>query len=103
MSTARERYQNKAYSAPRDIRRTEHGKVDMAKPVRSGAGTITIHSHDTGTAPVGPVWTTAEMQRDYEVVGFAAPYVVVRRRADNVRGTLEFTHSPRVYFNFQAS
>lgn len=101
MSTARERYQNKAYSAPRDIRRTEHGKVDMTKPVRSGAGTITIHSHDTGDAPVGPTWDTATMQKDYEVILFNAPFVLVIRRADGTMGTLEFTHSPRVYFNFQ--
>lgn len=49
----------------------------------------------------GPKWTTAQLQQDFTVVGFAAPYVVVVRKADNVKGTLEFTHSPRVYFNWQ--
>jgi hypothetical protein len=34
-------------------------------------------------------------------MGFAAPYVVVRRKSDGVKGSLEFTHHPRVYFNFQ--
>jgi hypothetical protein len=48
----------------------------------------------------GPTWDTQALQRDYEVLGFAAPFVVVRRRADGVRGTLEFTHSPRVYFGW---
>jgi hypothetical protein len=48
----------------------------------------------------GPTWTTAEMQRDFEPIGFLAPFVVVRRRSDGVKGTLEFTHSPRVYFAF---
>lgn len=46
-------------------------------------------------------WNTTQLQHDYIVEGFLAPYVVVRRRSDNVRGTLEFTHQPRVYFNFQ--
>lgn len=50
---------------------------------------------------VGQTWTTDEMARDFEPIGFLAPYIVVRRRADGVKGTLEFTHSPRVYFDFQ--
>ena len=49
-----------------------------------------------------PTWTTTELQRDFELLGFAAPLVIVRRRADGVKGSLEFTHSPRLYFNWQA-
>ena len=49
----------------------------------------------------GQVWDTQELTRDYEVLGFSAPYVVVRRRADGVRGSLEFQHAPRFYFNFE--
>jgi hypothetical protein len=52
-------------------------------------------------AAEAPTWTTEELTRDFEVIGFAAPFVVVRRRSDGVKGTLEFTHSPRVYFNFE--
>jgi hypothetical protein len=48
----------------------------------------------------GRRWTTDEMQAEFEVLGFAAPFVVVRRRLDGQLGTLEFTHSPRVYFGF---
>ena len=47
-------------------------------------------------------WTTDDLRRDFEVVGFAAPFVVVVRKADGVKGSMEFTHSPRVYFNFVA-
>jgi hypothetical protein len=47
-------------------------------------------------------WTTAEMTAEFETLGFAAPYVVVRRRSDGVKGTLEFTHSPRTYFGWRA-
>jgi hypothetical protein len=49
----------------------------------------------------GQVWDTAELGRDFEVLGFAAPLVVVRRRSDRVRGSLMFQHSPRFYFGFQ--
>jgi hypothetical protein len=47
------------------------------------------------------VWSTDELSRDFEAFGFMAPYTVVRRRADGVRGSLEFQHNPRFYFNFQ--
>jgi hypothetical protein len=45
-------------------------------------------------------WTTDELRNDFEVIGFAAPFVVVRRKADGVKGSMEFTHSPRFYFGF---
>jgi hypothetical protein len=41
------------------------------------------------------------MERDFEAIGFMAPFIVVRRRSDGVKGSLEFTHSPRVYFNWR--
>jgi hypothetical protein len=34
------------------------------------------------------------------VIGFMAPLVVVRRRSDGKKGSLEFQHSPRHYFGF---
>lgn len=45
-------------------------------------------------------WDTAELRRDFIVHGFSAPFVVVTRKADGVKGSMEFTHSPRFYFNF---
>lgn len=48
----------------------------------------------------GPAWDTESLQRDFEVQGFAAPFVVVRRRSDGQRGTLTFVHNPRIYFDF---
>lgn len=47
------------------------------------------------------VWDTASLQADFEVLGFMAPLVVVRRRADGVRGSLQFAHSPRYYFGWE--
>jgi hypothetical protein len=50
----------------------------------------------------GTVWSTEELGGNFDVLGFMAPLVVVRRKADGVRGSLEFQHNPRFYFNFQA-
>jgi len=44
--------------------------------------------------------TTEEMRELYEVVGFQAPFVVVRRKADGQLGSLQFTHAPRQYFGW---
>ena len=49
----------------------------------------------------GKVWDTNELTSEYRVEGFMAPYVVVTRKEDNVRGSLEFQHRPRYYFNFK--
>jgi hypothetical protein len=49
----------------------------------------------------GQQWSTDQLCEEFEVIGFMAPFVVVRRRADGVKGSLEFTHSPRIYFNWQ--
>jgi hypothetical protein len=49
----------------------------------------------------GQVWDTDQLRQDFEVLEFAAPYAVVRRRSDAVLGSLEFQHEPRFYFNFE--
>ena len=49
----------------------------------------------------GQVWSTSEMQKDFEAIGFMAPLVVVRRKSDGVKGSLEFCHSPRFYFSWE--
>jgi hypothetical protein len=50
----------------------------------------------------GQVWDTEQLADAFEVSGFAAPFVVVRRKADGVRGSLMFQHNPRFYFCFVA-
>jgi len=47
-------------------------------------------------------WDTAQLSQDFIVHGFMAPFVVVTRKADNVKGSMTFTHSPRFYFDFVA-
>lgn len=46
-------------------------------------------------------WSTDELTRDFEVIGFCAPFVVVKRRSDSVEGSLQFDHRPRRYYNWQ--
>lgn len=48
----------------------------------------------------GQVWSTDELSNDFQVIGFMAPLVVVRRNSDGLKGSVEFQHSPRLYFNF---
>ena len=48
----------------------------------------------------GEVWDTDELRRDFEPLGFLAPFVMVRRRSDGVVGSLMFQHDPRFYFRF---
>jgi hypothetical protein len=58
------------------------------------------NSREALAAIDGRVWDTAELAAEFEVLGFMAPFVVVRRRVDGQKGNLEFQHSPRFYFNF---
>ena len=48
----------------------------------------------------GQCWDTEELSNDFDVVGFLAPFVRVRRKSDGQMGLLEFRHSPRLYYSF---
>ena len=48
----------------------------------------------------GQVWDTSELQNDFQVLGFSAPFVIVKRKSDGVRGSLMFQHDPRLYYGF---
>ncbi len=49
----------------------------------------------------GQVWDTEEMRRDFEVMGFGSPLVVVKRRSDGKVGSLFFQATPRLYFKWE--
>jgi hypothetical protein len=49
----------------------------------------------------GQVWDTGQLQDDFQVLGFAAPFVIVRRRSDGVKGSLMFQNDPRYYYSFE--
>ena len=47
----------------------------------------------------GKVWSTEELQAEFEIRAFRAPLIVVRSKADGSLGSMEFQHRPRFYFN----
>ena len=49
----------------------------------------------------GKVWSAEELEQEFVVTAFVGPHVVVRRKADDVVGTLEFTRRPHFFYNFQ--
>ena len=48
----------------------------------------------------GQIWDTQALGQDFEVLGFLAPFVIVKDRKTGKKGSLEFQHSPRFYFSF---
>ena len=57
-------------------------------------------SREALEAAHGQVWDTMQLAQDFVVIGFLAPLVVVRRKSDGQKGSLEFQNRPRFYFNF---
>jgi len=51
----------------------------------------------------GQLWNTQQMQEDYTVLGFMAPFIGVIRKSDGVKGSLMFSHMPRWYHTFEAA
>lgn len=49
----------------------------------------------------GQVWDTEQLAQDFEVLGFGAPILMVRRRADGQMGSLLFQHYPCFYFSWE--
>tara|TARA_R110000787_G_scaffold230139_1_gene337626 strand:- start:287 stop:475 length:189 start_codon:yes stop_codon:yes gene_type:complete len=44
--------------------------------------------------------TTDEATALFAFISFLAPFAYVKRKSDGATGTLEFNHSPRLYFQF---
>jgi hypothetical protein len=82
----------------------ENRMIDETEPLRRQR-LVEINadpgSREALQAQHGQVWSTSELAEEFEVIGFMAPLVVVRRRSDGRKGSLEFQHNPRFYFNFQ--
>lgn len=51
----------------------------------------------------GKCWTTDELQEEFDVLGFQAPFVVATRRETNEKGSLLFVHAPRVYYRWKVA
>jgi len=48
------------------------------------------------------IWDTSELQEEFTVHSFLAPFVMVTRKSDNQKGMMMFQHDPRFYFAFQS-
>ena len=57
-------------------------------------------SREALEAQYGQVWDTSELSKDFSVLGFLSPIVVVEKKSGHVKGSLEFQHDPRFYFNY---
>ena len=70
---------------------------------RSRAAKLSRESADRETLEFrhGQVWDPTDLRRYYHVIGFLAPFAVVRRLSDGIHGSLEFQASPRFYFNWK--
>lgn len=85
---------------------------DPTKPIRKTQvaqinSQVESNDKDTERARLeaihGQVWDTDEMNKDFDAIGFMAPYIAVKRKSDGAEGALQFQHLPRFYFNFQPS
>lgn len=75
---------------------TEQIRREMVSQINADPG-----SREALQAQHGKVWDTQQLAEDFEVLGFAAPVVVVKRRSDRKLGSLMFQHDPRFYFQFE--
>jgi hypothetical protein len=74
---------------------TETIRRTMVQQINTDAG-----DRERLEAQHGRVWDTTELQADFDVLGFAAPLIVVRERSTGQLGSLFFQHSPRFYWGF---
>lgn len=77
---------------------TEATRRQMVAEINANPG-----SRESLEEMYGQVWDTSQLQQDFEVIGFAAPFVVVRRKVDGMKGSLQFQHDPRFYYAFSAA
>jgi len=75
---------------------TEGIRREMVAEINAEPG-----SREALEAEHGQVWDTSEMSAEFEAIGFMAPFIVVKRKSDGVKGSLTFQHSPRFYFDFR--
>lgn len=75
---------------------TENARKQMLVEINAEPG-----SREYLEAQHGQVWDTGQLSEDFEVLGFMAPIVVVRKKSDGQKGSLYFQHSPRFYFGFE--
>ena len=82
--------------------------ANMTDPTESTRRALVAQTNANATARKeleerhGEVFDSDEVREQFTVTGFAAPFMVVVRKADNLKGSLMFQHSPRFYWGFSA-
>lgn len=72
---------------------TDETESDL--PKMSAEGNVTRESLEV---KYGQVWSPAEVERDFNVLGFAAAFLLVSRKLDGTKGSLSYQDDPRFYF-----
>ena len=75
---------------------TETIRRELVKEINAEPG-----SREALEVQHGRVWDTDQLREEFEVIGFGAPLVVVRRKMDGQKGSMMFQHHPRLYFSFE--
>ena len=75
---------------------TESARKELLAEINAEPG-----SREALEAEHGQVWDTRQLGEDFDVLGFMAPVVVVRKKSTGQEGSLFFQHNPRFYFDFQ--
>ena len=76
---------------------TETVRREMVKQINAVEG-----SREYLESKHGEVWDTTSLQQQFTVLGFCAPFCIVQRKCDGVKGSVMLQHSPRFYFGFSA-
>ena len=76
--------------------RTSNGMGDEA----TGRPEPGQRSRESLESQHGQVWDASQLAAEFEVIGFAAPLVKVRRKSNGKTGSFVFQHHPRFYFLF---
>lgn len=74
---------------------TEFIRREMVATINADPG-----SREALEAEYKEVYDTEQLSNAFDVLGFMAPFVVVLRKSDGLKGSLEFQHRPRFYYNF---
>lgn len=78
--------------------KTEGIRKVLVKVINAEPGTKEALEEEYGK---GNVFSNEEVGEKFEFLGFAAPFAIVRRKEDGVKGALTFQDYPRFYFDFQ--
>lgn len=77
----------------RELQQITNQEVQSDDPVAERARLEAEHG-------AGNVWSTDELRDQFDVHGFMAPFVSVRKKDTKEEGTLQFQHHPRFYFGW---